>query len=384
MGPLLVIVQESMTALVRKGELTPRYYNPGNVFDDVHILLTNPDRPTVEDLQPSVGTARLTVHNLPFDSRLFVRTLGWRPLLLRSWAAQAVAIAREIRPALVRCYGSHLNAFLASEIKRCLGVPYVVSMHTNPDDMLVVGKLDAKARLSARCLERASRLALRNADLVLPVYQGIVPYLKRLGVRRWKVAYNALNSAHLLPKEDYRLHSPIRAVCVGRLIEGKNPDNIIRAIARMPDASLTLIGDGDLRPYLQDTAAEGGANVIFRPSVPNAEICESLKDFDIFAAHVDYYGIAKTLMEAMLVGLPVVTNRRPGGSVEELEGGSAVLVDNCVDGYYNAFQRLVGDDAAREEQGQRGRGHASECWAPEAAEGAVAGIYRELITTAPR
>ena len=33
----------------------------------------------------------------------------------------------------MRCHGVHLNAYVASEIKRATGIPYVVSFHGNPD-----------------------------------------------------------------------------------------------------------------------------------------------------------------------------------------------------------------------------------------------------------
>jgi len=43
MGGLLVIIPDRVTDILIKGEFQPLYYNPGNLFDEVHILMTNDD-----------------------------------------------------------------------------------------------------------------------------------------------------------------------------------------------------------------------------------------------------------------------------------------------------------------------------------------------------
>src|SRR5256885_12553081 len=58
--------------------------------------------------------------------------------------------------------------------------------------------------------------SLRSADLVLPVYEPIVPYLQKVGVSRFEVVHNALNPMCLGRKTSYRLHDPVRIVSVGR------------------------------------------------------------------------------------------------------------------------------------------------------------------------
>jgi hypothetical protein len=62
---LLVIVPDRLSDIAGKGEVQPAYYNPGELFDEVHILMTNDDRPPIEPLQYMVGRAKLFVHNSP-------------------------------------------------------------------------------------------------------------------------------------------------------------------------------------------------------------------------------------------------------------------------------------------------------------------------------
>ena len=145
--------------------------------------------------------------------------MRWRPWLLRQWADAAVALAAEIRPDLVRCHAARLNAFAARAIKRELGIPYVVSLHINPDVDVRNGPWrTALMGYAAASIEKQS---LRDADLVLPVYRPIEPFLRRIGVSHYKVAYNVINPTNLQKKDDYTLHRPMRIISVGRLIAAR-------------------------------------------------------------------------------------------------------------------------------------------------------------------
>src|SRR5487761_1126076 len=122
---LMVIVPDRLSALVAKGEVVPRYYNPANLFRRVHLVLTVDDTPDPARVQPMIGDAQLTIHSFPSGLRTLLLSLGWRPALLEHWAAPIVALARSARPQLIRCHGNHLNAFAAAEIKRRLGIPFL-------------------------------------------------------------------------------------------------------------------------------------------------------------------------------------------------------------------------------------------------------------------
>src|SRR5262249_7099408 len=149
--------------------------------------------------------------------------------------------------------------------------------------------------LMAYAQEDVEKVALRNADLVMPVYRPIVPYLQRLKVERYEVCYNVLNGAHLAEKADYRLREPLRVISVGRQFKEKNPDNVIRAIAGMPGVTLTLVGDGSHHEYLREVAAGCGAaeRVFMHRSLPNDELCRLLAECDIFAVHTEYWELSK-------------------------------------------------------------------------------------------
>lgn len=391
---LLVIIPDDVNVLLAKGEYPERYYNPGNLFDEVHILITNAVVPDADKLQFTVGSAKLHVHNLPVPhiprpfgrisliphigfQRVFAR---WR---LRGWVEQGLNLAEQIQPQLIRCHGSYANTYLGRKIKQKFDIPYLVSLHINPDE-------DKRARYTwhkhffQRMLVELSlvfeREALQNADKVLPVYQPILDYLKRLEVERVQVCYNMLNIEHLIQKTDYTLHSPPRIISVGRQFAEKNPDNLIRAVAKL-DAELTMVGDGEYHQHLKDVAKECGIadRVHFLKAISNDELCAMLPTFDIFATHSEYWEISKSILEPLITGLPIIFNQRLGKPVPELQGDWIHLVENTVDGYYNALQTLLTDDAKREALGRRAYNHAQNRYAPPVTEAVFVDIYRDFV-----
>lgn len=385
MSRLLVMYPGRLEPILQKGELNPRYFNPGEVFDHVDILLTNDDQPDAAGLQKTVGRATLTVHNYPVTPALLVKTLGFRKPLVQIWARGAVGLARQLAPDLIRCYGADINCFLASRIKREAGTPYVVSLHTNPDEGARWNPGGFKHQLVTRLIEPLIREGMRDADLVLPVYQPAVPYLKKRGITRYRVAYNFLDSEGITAKEDYTLGNPARILSVGRQVPGKNPENIIRAVAKIPGAHLTLVGDGSLHEGLKNLAAQLGVGnrVEFLKSVENRDLVRMMPGFDIFAAHSQYAEIPKTVIEALLTGLPVVTNQRDGFPVEEYSRGIVHLVEDTAEGYRDALVTLIEDGAARESLGRAGREQALQMFEPSQAEAVYADVFLKLLNTRP-
>ncbi len=386
MSKLMVIVPDRISDILVKGEYQPCYYNPGEVFAEVHIVTTTDDRPSLDALQRTVGKAKLFVHNVPDDLNLVgCRPVWWRNYRLRRWAKAGVDLARRVRPDLIRCHGADWNAYLASRIKAKLGIPYVVSLHTNPDvgplRRFLNSDLSAAEKRHNAFYEHIERVGLENADLVMPVYKPIIPYLRRLGITNYAVFYNILNGDHLRQKTDYRLHRPARIIYVGRLLEWKDPTSIIRAITQIPDTVLTIVGDGPIRPRLEQLVAELGLieRVVFQPAIDNDALCAMLPDQDIFAVHSKYFEISKAILEAFLTGLPVVTNRRSGDQVPEFEGNFLQLVEDTPDAYRHALRSLLDDDEARAELGRRALAHSRANWDPAVTEARVVELYRSIL-----
>ena len=374
---LLVALSDALSATTEKGEYTPLYYNPGNFFDEVHFIATNQDTPNLQAMQCTVGDADLHFHNLPLPP--YKKTLGHHRLFLGEWVRQGVALAEKAKPSLIRVYGNSYNGYLASQIKKSLRLPLVVSLHTHSDENR--GYMPWKQWFISQYSLWREKETLRAADWVLPVYDSICGYAQKRGARKVQVCYNILDGGNLRKKESYQLHSPPRILCVGRQIDGKKPDNIVRAVART-SAELTLVGDGPHHLLLRRIAEELQIEdrVHFYPAIANNELCAMLPDFDIFAFQMDYWGIAKSVMEPMLTGLPIVHSLRNGPIGIELQNEGVVLIENTEEAYYRALTRLLEDHAERERVGRAAHQYAHERFSPEKAEEAYLEIYRSLLS----
>jgi glycosyltransferase involved in cell wall biosynthesis len=407
MSKLLVIVPDMISAILEKGEYQPRYYNPGNFFDEVHILLCNDDKPDPAQLQRTVGAARLFLHNLPEDPRYFIQHTSrfdkrllepwaypwfwfanrYQFELLKKWVQPAVEIAKQIQPDLIRCHANDYNAIVASHIKDAIGVPYVVSLHANPDTeprrRQIHEGMSWDQRLFSAFFDRVEVHGLQKADLIIPVYESIVPYIKRTGCSNYEVAYNVLNGDHIRRKTDYSLHNPVRLISVGRLFDYKNPEQIIRAVAMLPGVELDVVGDGAYRERTENLIRELGVadRIKVIPALPNDELCGLLPGYDIFVTHNEYYGISKALLEALLTGMPVIHNRRTrkGDLIPEMQGDFMILVENTRDEYRAAIEMLIADDSYRGQLGKKTFSHAMERWAPAKTEAKYVEIYQRVM-----
>lgn len=108
----------------------------------------------------------------------------------------------------------------------------------------------------------------------------------------------------------------LRVVAVGRLSVEKGADILVRAwpfVRReVPDARLTLVGDGPERPRLEALVGElglrGSVHLPGSMADPTAELWRS----DLFVLPSREEGMSVALLEAMALGIPLVATDIPG------------------------------------------------------------------------
>lgn len=119
-------------------------------------------------------------------------------------------------------------------------------------------------------------------------------------------------------------------VAAGRLEEQKNHVNLFYAfkdfLVKYPDYVLHLYGQGSLEQELKALAEKLGiaANVIFEGFHEN--ILNEIKDAGMYILSSDYEGISNSLLEAMGMGMPVVSTDCPCG-------GSRMCIQDGVNGF---------------------------------------------------
>ncbi|MEM8552726.1 MAG: glycosyltransferase family 4 protein, partial [Pseudomonadota bacterium] len=123
------------------------------------------------------------------------------------------------------------------------------------------------------------------------------------------------------PEPFYLPHRPasgtVKIVSVCRAVEKKGIDDLLRALAKLPSATdwkLEHIGGGNLERYRTLAARLGIAQrVTFRGPRTRSEVIEAYARADVFALacrvarNGDRDGLPNVIMEAMAMGLPVVS-----------------------------------------------------------------------------
>lgn len=119
-------------------------------------------------------------------------------------------------------------------------------------------------------------------------------------------------------------------VTVGRLSPEKNHARMLRAFAdvhhEMPDTRLVIVGSGPLAPELRDIAAHHGLSrsVTFAGQQPNAAVLMSAADCMVMSS--DYEGQPMVILEALILGIPVLTTAF-GSARSALPEGTGLIVE---------------------------------------------------------
>ena len=123
-----------------------------------------------------------------------------------------------------------------------------------------------------------------------------------------------------------------KIVTVGRLFDYKNHKLLIQAFADVrenyPDVQLYIYGEGPYRAETERLIQE--LQLEERVFLPGAEtdVAERIKDARIFVLPSDTEGMPNTLIEAMILGLPVISTDCPCGGPRTLieHGNNGLLV----------------------------------------------------------
>lgn len=142
----------------------------------------------------------------------------------------------------------------------------------------------------------------------------------------------------------------ILLLSAGELIERKNHEVIIRALAKLHDPNIyyAIAGKGPLRGYLSDLAKELGVSdrVIFLGF--RTDVFELYHAADIGAFPSKIEGLGLSGVEAMAAGVPLVSSNVHGILDYVMDGKTGFAIDpKDVDGYAKAIKKLADDPELR-------------------------------------
>lgn len=197
----------------------------------------------------------------------------------------------------------------------------------------------------SRLLQRRSpgyyRRLFAHGDLMLPLSRHFQDRLVAIGCPPSKIRVQHLGvdaARFAFRARTPRPGQPKRILSVARLVEKKGLATGLEAFARVrreaPDVSWHIVGDGPLRGELESLRTSLGLtdHIVFHGAMPRERVREQLDQADLFlapsvtAADGDQEGTPVAIMEAMAVGLPVVSTLHSGIPEVVRDGITGLLV----------------------------------------------------------
>lgn len=205
----------------------------------------------------------------------------------------------------------------AARLGAALGKPVVITARGSDVTWL------PRYRLPRRQIQQAAR----NAAALITVSQALKDTVATLGVDLDKVTVlrngvdldRFASRDRAATREKLGLTGPVW-LTVGNLVELKGVHIAIAALARVPDATLLISGDGPEGHNLRDLVTQLGLHerVRFLGVIPHADLCQYYNAADALIQASSREGMPNVVLESMACGTPVVA--APFAGARELLG----------------------------------------------------------------
>jgi D-inositol-3-phosphate glycosyltransferase len=263
------------------------------------------------------------------DQDLLARVPAFSEPLRARWSRNRPDVVHAVR------WTSGLAALIAA---RDLGIPVVQSFSS-----LGVAERRDHAAADSSASARPARIRLepaigRSADAVVAASSAEVSDLTRLGVPRasvrcvpWGVNTDEFAPEGPVAERDARS----RLLATADLTEREPLETLLRALAKVPEAELMIVGGPDRARLGSDAAYRGLAamagtlgltdRVLFTGHVDRASLPGLLRSADLVLSTCSYDPSGVTSLEAMACGRPVLAPPT-GGHVDAVVDGTTGLI----------------------------------------------------------
>jgi L-malate glycosyltransferase len=315
-----------------------------------------------------------------YPPRWLTRLAGAVPARLATFAW----VACRTRPHLVGGFHLLINGLVAILVGRLVGSRSLYFCVGGPAEVQD-GGIRSENRLFSRLetpdpvVERRLLQTVAACDLVITMGTGAIAFFRERGV---ETVFHVISGA--VDTERFRAVDAtptVDLILVARLVSIKRVDLFLQAVERvrreLPTVTATVVGDGPLRPHLEQLARELGiaGQVSFVGQQRGVEAW--LRRAKVFVLTSDSEGLSLSLMEAMVCGLPAV--------VSEV-GDLGDLVKNGINGYLvsdrtpEAFAaRLV--ELLTDAEQRAAFGRAARRAGERYAVGAVTRLWNDILST---
>ncbi len=210
-------------------------------------------------------------------------------------------------------------------------------------------------------------LIYKRAKLFVCQSKMVASFYKKVPDKIKRVIPNPIN-----PEKLPERLTPVdgRIVAVGRLDYQKNFKMLINSIGEvvkdLPDVKLDIYGEGSLREELQSQIDSLKLENTVTLCGAKQNVIELISDAQLFVMSSDFEGFPNALLEAVAVGLPVISTNFPTGVAVELisEDNGIVVPTDDVQAMTDAVKKLLSDKAKLDEMGKASRKSAEKYYTP--------------------
>ena len=193
-----------------------------------------------------------------------------------------------------------------------------------------------------------------------------------------RTIYNGVPVVTLQPQDRPRSGPIVGAV--GRIVDQKGFDVLVRALGSLEDVRVVIVGDGSERGALETLAGELGVSERLHITGWQDDARAHLATFDVYCLPSRFEGFPLAVVEAMLAGLPIVAT--DVGSVSEAvrDGETGLLVrPDAPDALSDAVRTLLEDGRLAKRLGEQARSMAAEHFTAERMARAFEALYEEIL-----
>jgi glycogen(starch) synthase len=246
----------------------------------------------------------LHFYRTPAPTGLLARLPGGNPFaVMRALEKRLLHLARELRPDVIHAHSPVLNAVPAIRVGRKLGIPVVYEIRAFWEDAAVDHGSTAEDSLRYRLTRALETWAVKKADAVTVICEGLRADLVARGVAMNKITVipNAVDIEQFSmggkPDPELKLKLGLRGSRVlgfiGSFYAYEGLDLLLRALPlmlqRLPNVKVLLVGGGPQDEKLKHLVCELDLKdkVVFTGRVPHAEVNRyyDLIDVLVYARH---------------------------------------------------------------------------------------------------
>jgi glycosyltransferase involved in cell wall biosynthesis len=307
-----------------------------------------------------------------------------------------IKAVNEFKPDIIHLHMPNTSCFWIFLIPAIKKIPLIVHWHSD----VVQSAIDKKLKYAYPFYKPFEQAILKKSAAIIATSQ---PYLETsFALENW----NQKTTIIPLGIKDKRIHIPedikdwaqktwgdpnvhkIRLLCVGRLTYYKGHERLIRAVARIPDARLIIVGKGELMEKLKQTISRHGLEkqvaLIGYLEEERLEALLSSTHCLVLPSIERTEAFGVVLLEAMRAGKPaIIFNIKGSGTglvVKDRITGLNIPLDN-EPRLINAINTITSSPRIRKDMGENARERFKTKFHIDQIGNSVINLYKKITKT---